>query len=76
MAFTVPWIIPMPVTAKILQTLIDSELARVSDARVVRHVRGMLVEPYVVLRDWGYGDPGDPAGRYECDHSIREQTKP
>jgi hypothetical protein len=38
--------------------MIEDELATVSDARVIAHIRGMLVEPYVVLRDWDYGEPG------------------
>lgn len=46
-----------------LKQLIDLELESVCDTRVVTHVRGMLVEPYVVLRDWDYGAPGD---QYPC----------
>jgi hypothetical protein len=45
----------MSVTARVLETLIEGELAGVSDERVVQHIRGMLVEPHVVLCNWDYG---------------------
>jgi len=53
----------MPITASVLGTLIENELAGLSDPRVVQHVRGMLVEPHVVLLDWDYGNPGE---QYPC----------
>jgi hypothetical protein len=48
----------MTIAAEILKTLVEAELAAVSDARVVAHIRGILVEPHVVLRSWDYGEPG------------------
>jgi hypothetical protein len=54
---------PMSVTARALETLVESELAGVSDARVVEHIRGMLVEPHVVRCNWDYGEPGE---QYPC----------
>jgi hypothetical protein len=48
----------MPVSAEVLKSLIESELATVSDARVTAHVRRALVEPHVVLCNWDYGEPG------------------
>jgi hypothetical protein len=48
----------MPVDANVLKALIERELAGLSDARVLAHIRGMLIEPYVLLRSWDYGEPG------------------
>jgi hypothetical protein len=48
----------MPIDAYTLKTVIDHELERLSDARVVTHIRTLLVEPKAVLRDWDYGSPG------------------
>lgn len=59
----------MPVTASVLESLIDSELARVTDARVVRYVRGMLVRPHAVLRNFEYGDPRP---QYPCWFVLRD----
>ncbi len=53
----------MSVSAEILRGLIQGELATVSDTRVLAHIQGMLVEPYAVLRDWDYGEPGQ---QYPC----------
>jgi hypothetical protein len=60
----------MPVTARVLKSLIESELASVSDARVVQHIRRMLVEPYVVLRSWDCGEPGQ---QYPCWFMLRDE---
>jgi hypothetical protein len=49
----------MPVDARILKALVDHELMGLSDTRVVAHIRGLLVEPSIVLRDWDYGKPGE-----------------
>lgn len=59
----------MPVTASVLKTLIENELAGVSDARVVQYIRGMLVEPHIVLRNWDYGEPGQ---QYPCWTVLRD----
>jgi hypothetical protein len=53
----------MSLTTRVLEALIESELARVSDARVVQHIRGMLVEPHIVPLNWDYGEPGQ---QYSC----------
>jgi hypothetical protein len=46
------------VDASMLKSLIQAELAGVSDQRVVDHIRSLLVEPEIVLRAWDYGQPG------------------
>jgi hypothetical protein len=48
----------MQVDAEKLSELVKRELAAVSDARVVEHIRELLVSPNIVLRDWDYGPPG------------------
>jgi hypothetical protein len=48
----------MTTTPSTLKTLIQQELGHVTDGRVLVHVKAMLIEPNVVLRDWDYGDPG------------------
>jgi hypothetical protein len=53
----------MRVDADTLKTLIDRELAHVSDARVLTQIRELLVEPEMVMRDWDYGHPGQ---QYPC----------
>lgn len=53
----------MPIDTETLKTLIAKEISSISDSRVVTHIRGMLVEPYVVLHDWDYGEPGQ---QYPC----------
>jgi hypothetical protein len=44
----------MAIDADALKNLIAGELAGVSDARIVKHVRELLIEPEPVLRDWDY----------------------
>ena len=53
----------MPVEATQLKLMIDAELSRITDDRVLRHVRGLLVEPHVSMRGWDYGEPSQ---RYAC----------
>lgn len=53
----------MAIDSETIKSLIDSELASVSDALVVQHIRGILVEPYVLLHDWDYGERGQ---QYPC----------
>jgi hypothetical protein len=53
----------MPIDAKNLKILIEGELATLSDDRVIAHIRSMLIEPYVLLRYWDYGEPGQ---QYPC----------
>jgi hypothetical protein len=51
------------ITAQDLELLTANEIARVSDSRVVAHIRGLLVEPHIMLHDWDYGEPGQ---QYPC----------
>ena len=53
----------MSITATQIQALVEAELARIDDQRVITHIRGLLVEPTVVLRAWNYGIPGQT---YPC----------
>src|SRR6266511_270489 len=53
----------MQVDAEKLSELVKRELAGVSDARVVEHIRGLLVSPNILLREWDYGPPGQ---QYPC----------
>jgi hypothetical protein len=53
----------MSVDAETLKGLIDRELKPLSDARVLSHIRGLLVEPEIVYRNWDYGKPGE---KYPC----------
>jgi hypothetical protein len=62
----------MLIDADTLRTLIESELANVSDARVIEHIRGMLVEPNVVLRSWDYGEPGQ---KYPCWMVLKDASR-
>src|SRR5688572_23939039 len=53
----------MEIDGETLKGLIEEELANVSDPRVVAHIRGILVPPYVLLHDWDYGERGQ---QYPC----------
>jgi hypothetical protein len=53
----------MTIDSDTLKKLIERELEYLSDARVTAHVRGLLVEPKVVMRGWDYGTPGE---EYPC----------
>jgi len=53
----------MPVTATEIRALVEREIAQLHDERVVRQIRSLLVEPYVVMRDWDYGFEGEA---YPC----------
>jgi hypothetical protein len=44
-------------------SLVERELESLSDARVLEHIRKMLVEPEVAFRAWDYGKPGE---KYPC----------
>ena len=60
----------MPVTVEVLKSLIEDELATLSDRRVSAHIRRMLLEPYVLLRSWDYGEPDQ---RYPCWIVLRDE---
>jgi len=49
--------------------LIEVELTAVADARVIAHVRSLLVEPCVVLLNWDYGEPGQ---QYPCWMTLKD----
>jgi len=55
--------IKVQINTETLSELVEQELAMVSDARVVRHIRERLVPPTIKLRDWDYGSPGQ---QYPC----------
>jgi hypothetical protein len=59
----------MAIDADALKTLIVRELEHLSDVRVLTHIRGLLVEPKIVLRDWAYGKPGE---QYPCWTVLRD----
>ena len=46
-----------------LKRLIEGELGHLLDSRVLGQIRGLLIEPRMVLRDWDYGPPGQ---QYPC----------
>jgi hypothetical protein len=49
----------MSIDADVLKRVVDDELEHLFDARVKAHIRGLLVEPRAVLRNWDYGKPGE-----------------
>jgi hypothetical protein len=53
----------MAIDPDALKRLVERELESLTDARVIAHIRSLLVEPKVVLRDWDYGEPGQ---QYPC----------
>jgi hypothetical protein len=53
----------MSVDAVSINALIDRELQKLSDRRVVDHVRSLLITPRVETRAWDYGKPDDA---YPC----------
>jgi hypothetical protein len=53
----------MSIDAHKLKAMVDGELARLSDNRVVAHIRALLVEPTITMRRWDYGREDE---RYPC----------
>jgi hypothetical protein len=53
----------MAIVTETLKTLVEDELARVADTRVMTHIRSLLIEPTPMLRDWDYGVEGQ---QYVC----------
>ncbi len=49
----------MSVDPQSLITMVESELERISDARVTAYIKALLVAPTVTMRDWDYGNEGD-----------------
>jgi hypothetical protein len=60
----------MAIDAQALTALIESEVTKVSDPRVIAHVRGLLVDPTVTMRRWDYGREDE---RYPCWTVLRHQ---
>lgn len=60
----------MTINESKLKQLIEKELSSLSDDRVIRHVRSMLIEPKMRLRHWDWGEPGT---RYQCWDILEEQ---
>ncbi|MDJ0611928.1 MAG: hypothetical protein QNJ67_23350 [Kiloniellales bacterium] len=53
----------MVLDAYLVNRLVDSDLERVSEPRVLSHIRDLRVEPKEVMRLWDYGEPGQ---RFPC----------
>ena len=53
----------MTIDAAALLTLIEAELATLSDSRIAAHIRTLLVMPVPVMRGWDYGRDGE---QYPC----------
>lgn len=53
----------MTVTPAQLRAMVETDLTSIHDARVVGHIRSLLVEPQAVLRPWNYGAEGE---MYPC----------
>jgi len=58
----------MSVDPQALRGMIESELARLSDSRVISFVKSLLVEPEITLRRWNYGREGE---KYPCWSILR-----
>jgi hypothetical protein len=48
----------MSITPTRLKEMIEAELAKLKDERVLAHIPPLLIEPAVVKRNWDYGEPG------------------
>jgi len=59
------------ITAHRLLELVDAELAELNDARVVAHVRELLVPPVPVVRGWDYGAEDET---YPCWSVLEHRT--
>jgi hypothetical protein len=44
--------------AKPIADLVESEILRITDTRLVTRIRELLVNPFPVERSWDYGAPG------------------
>jgi len=53
----------MSASAASVAALVEDELAKLSDRRVVEHIRGLSVRPELQMRPWDYGEPGT---KYPC----------
>ena len=61
----------MTATSQLIRNLVEAELSLISDVRIKSHIRGLLVEPQVIMRAWDYGRPDEA---YPCwtvlDHPV------
>ncbi|MCR6479312.1 hypothetical protein NU688_24355 [Variovorax sp. ZS18.2.2] len=53
----------MSISPALIRQLVETELSRILDTRVRAHIRGLLVEPVAIMREWDYGTPGEA---YPC----------
>ncbi len=53
----------MPITPAKIRSLVEVELLKLNDTRVVSHIHGLRVQPQAILREWDYGAPGES---YPC----------
>ena len=53
----------MTITPAEILLLVDKASALLQDARVVAHIRSLIIDPTKVDREWDYGDPGQ---LYSC----------
>src|SRR5688500_3389090 len=56
--------VPVAINAEAIRLLIENELASISEAHVVAHIRGMLVEPHIEPHGWDTGGTGDTGQQY------------
>ncbi len=59
----------MTITASQLESLIEADLSKLSDARVTERVRSLLVPPRLFSVPWNYGPPG----AYPCWLVLRDE---
>ena len=45
--------------AKEISERVERELLGISDSKLVKRIRELLVDPYPVMRAWHYGSPGE-----------------
>lgn len=49
---------PTELNSAKVQALVESELARIKDARLLQEIRSLLISPRCEHRGWDYGSPG------------------
>jgi hypothetical protein len=49
---------PATYTSEIVNVLIEDELSRLADQRLIAHIRSLLTTPEIQMREWDYGEPG------------------
>jgi hypothetical protein len=61
----------MSVESRDVAEIMEGEVRRICDSRMVDRIRGLAVTPYPVERSWDYGEPGE---RYTC-WTVLEHAK-